>query len=325
MKNTIAILAAATIALLAPQMRAQAQGANRVHQVIVPYSPGGLPDVLARIVTQKVAEKTSRTFVIENKGGGSGVIGAKAFLSAATPENGGLFLLDDNTGSVNPVMFPDLPYNPERDFAPVAQVVTGYVYLVTNAKNGFKSLDDMVAQAKANPGKIAYGSPGALTLHHLGMERLLARAGIKMPHVPYRGTSAATTDLLRGEIKVMFATLTSVKAFVDSGELKLLGIAAPNPSPLTPDVPTIDSLGYPGFIASTTMGFAAAKGTPEATINQLNADINAAVADPETAAKITALGVQPVRLTPADFGAALGRDRDMYRKFVVEENFKIEQ
>ena len=325
MREILAALALATISVPIPQVSAVAQTGSRMHQVVVPYSPGGLPDVLTRIVTQKVSEKTGRQFVVENKGGGSGVIGVKSFLSSATPDNASLFLLDDNTGSINPVMFQGLPYDPDRDFAPVAQIITGYVYLVTNAKTGFKSVEDMISQAKANPGRIAYGSPGTLTLHHLGMERLIARAGIKMPHVPYRGTAAATTDLLRGEIKVMFATLTSVKSFVDNGELKLLGIAAPAPSPLTPDVPTIASQGFPRFAASTTMGLAAAKGTSDTAIKELNADINAAVADPDATAKIVALGVQPVQLTPTEFGAALGRDREMYRRFVVDENFKVEQ
>lgn len=323
MKGTLGVFVAAAIALAVPHAGAWGQSGTRVHSVTVPYNVGGLPDIVARIVTEKVSERTRRQFVIENKAGGSGVIGLRSFLGSATPENGALLILDDNTASLNPVMIPNLPYDPDADFAPVAQVVTGYVYLVTSARNGFKSLEDMIVQAKANPGKIAYGSPGTLTLHHLGMERLIARAGISMPHVPYRGAAAATTDLVRGEIKVMFATLTSVKSLVDNGDLRILAVAAPAPSPLTPDVPTIASLGFPGFEASLTMGFAAAKGTPQPLIDELNAEINAAVADPEVTRRIMALGVIPVRLSPAEFGAALRRDRDMYRRFVVEENFKI--
>jgi tripartite-type tricarboxylate transporter receptor subunit TctC len=302
----------------------QAQGeATKNISLILPYNPGGLPDVLARVIAQKFTENTGRQVIIENRAGGSGIIGVQNFLSRALPDGNTLFLLDDNTGAINVAASPNLPYDPQRDFAPVAQAIRGYVYLVANAKSGFTSLGEMIAQAKEKPGAINFGSPGTASLHHLGMERLARLAGVKMTHVPYRGTAQATTDLLRGDISVMFATLTSVSQHVERGDLRLLAVAAPEAPAQTPGVPTVASLGYPGFVASTTMGFAAKAGTPEPVVKLLNEQLNNAINAPDVRSKIEALGVEVFTGPPAQLGSQLEKDRAMYTQIVKDIGFKI--
>ncbi|MDF2119113.1 tripartite tricarboxylate transporter substrate binding protein [Roseiarcaceae bacterium H3SJ34-1] len=291
--------------------------------IVVPYNPGGMPDVMARIVGQKLAENVGQPVVIENKPGGAGIIGAQYFLSRALPDGYTIFLLDNNTAAINAAVYPDLPYDPARDFIPVAQAVEGYVYLVANAKAGISTLDELVASARKNPGKLNYASPGTATLHHLGMEQLALMAGIKLVHVPYRGTAQATTDLLRGDVAFMFATLASVSQHVEEGSLRLIAVGAPKRSALTPDVPTLDELGLKGFLAGTTMGFAVKAGTPPEIVSKLNAEINKALKAPNVIAGIDVLGVRPINTSPEQFGNQLAVDRTMYLKLVKDINFKL--
>jgi tripartite-type tricarboxylate transporter receptor subunit TctC len=291
-------------------------------KLIVPYGPTGLPDALARLTAQKTAEGLGQPIVIENKAGASGIIGAQQ--AAKSPADGyTLFLTDNNMYAINPAVYPDLPYNPTRDFTPITQAIQGHMFLVANADIGAGSLKDLIAQARAKPGMM-YGSPGNATLHHLGMEQLKLVAEVQMTHVPYKGVAQATPALLAGDVAVMFAALASVVSHAKAGKLRILAVGSSQRSALMPDVPTVAEAGYPGFEVGTSMGFAAPAGTPRPAIERLNAEMVKALKSAEVQAKMPALGVEVVANTPEQFAEQIRRDQEHYSRLVKRIGLKVE-
>lgn len=324
MIRTAITLAAMAIALVLGQDATSAQGfPQRTIHIVVPYGPGGLPDLLARVVGQKMTENTGHQVVVDNKSGGSGIIGARYFLSRAEADGHTIFLIDNNTDAINAAVYPNLPYNPSTDFASVAQAVQGYMYLVANPSAGINSVGELIASAKAKPGGINYGSPGIATLHHLGMEQLAMMAGVKLTHVPFRGVAQATPGLLRGDVAVMFASLASVSSSVEAGTLRLLAVGSARQSALTPEVPTVAGEGYPGFTVATNMGFAVRADTPRTIIKQLNAELVTALKSPDVISRIEALGVGVLTGTPEEFAAELARDREVYSRLARDIDLKL--
>ena len=291
-------------------------------KLIVPYGPTGLPDALARLTAQKTSEGLGQPIVIENKAGASGIIGAQQ--AAKSPADGyTLFLTDNNMYAINPAVYPDLPYNPTRDFTPITQAIQGHMFLVASPDAGAGSLKDLIAQAKARPGMM-YGSPGNATLHHLGMEQLKLVADVQMTHVPYKGVAQATPALLAGDVAVMFAALASVVSHAKAGKLRILAVGSSQRSALMPDVPTVAEAGYPGFEVGTSMGFAAPAGTPRPVIERLNGEMVKALKSAEVQAKMPALGVEVVANTPEQFAEQIRRDQEHYSRLVKRIGLKVE-
>jgi tripartite-type tricarboxylate transporter receptor subunit TctC len=312
------LAALATTGPLAASLALSATGRT----IIVPYGPGGLPDGLARVVARKLGD--TGQVIVENKPGASGIIGAQYFISRPAVDGSTLFLVDNNTYAINAAVYPNLVYRPARDFMPVIQAIQGPMYLVVNAASGIKSVQELIAAAKAQPSRVMYGSPGSGTLHHLGMEQLAHLAGVKMTHVPYKGVTQATPALLAGDVSAMFAALTSVSAHVKAGTLRILAIGSAQRSALTPDVPTLAEAGIAGLEVGVNMGFAAHSGTPAAVIEQLNAEIGTVLKSPDVGAALQNYGVRIVGGSAAQFTSQLNADQESYRRLVRETNLKID-
>ncbi|MFU2050691.1 Bug family tripartite tricarboxylate transporter substrate binding protein [Bordetella hinzii] len=317
------VLAGLAAALLLGLGQGHAQPAPPLH-IIVPYGPSGLVDILARLLARKVTENTGRPVIVENKAGASGIIGVQAFLARAAPDGNTLLLLDDTIYAINPAVYRQLPYDAARDFAPVTQAVEGPMYLMANAAAHIDSVADLIAQARARPKAINYGSPGNASIHHLGMERLALVSGIALTHVPYKGVAQATPGLISGDVSVMFAALTSVAAQVDAGHVKLLAIGSEARSAATPDVPTLAQAGVPGVKVSATIGFAARAGTPPEVIARLNEALVNALRSPEVEAKIEAFGVRVVASRSDVFSEQMDQDRQLFKQLVEKAGLRAD-
>ena len=317
---------AATLLLASPLVvpsnaSAQSYPARSV-RLVIPYGPTGLPDALARLLAQRLSDALGQQVVVDNKPGASGIIAAEIAAKSA-PDGYTLFLTDNNLYGINPAIFPKLPYKPERDFAPVTQAIRGAMFLVVNASLGVNTVQEFVALAKKR-GDINYGSPGNATLHHLGMAQLELLAGLKMTHIPYKGVAQATPALITGDVAVMFASLTSVAPHAKAGKLKILAVGAAQRSPLAPDIPSMAEGGFPAVEAGTSMGIAAPAGTPRPIIDRLNAELVKAIRAPETEARFTAMGVEPVGNTPEQFAEQIRRDQEHYLRLVRDTGLKVE-
>ncbi|MFM9969407.1 MAG: Bug family tripartite tricarboxylate transporter substrate binding protein [Burkholderiales bacterium] len=296
---------------------------SRPIRIIVPYAPSGLPDVVARLVGQAVAADLGQQVVIDNRPGGSTVIGASLAAKAA-PDGYTLFVYDVNSYAITPLAIANLPYDVLRDFAPIAEASRGQFFLVANPQLGVATVQELVALAKSQPGKINYASPGNATVHHLVMEQFKIMAGISLTHVPYKGVIQTTPALLTNEASLMFNTLPSMTAHLKAGKLRLLAAGSLQRSAVMPDVPTVAESGYPGFEVSSGTGFASPAGTPRAIIDKLNTAINRALNTPDFQGKMAGFGQRVVGGTPEQFMERVRRDREIYAKLMRAIDLKLE-
>ncbi len=292
-------------------------------RMIVPYAPSGLPDLVARLVGQLISADLGQQVLIDNRPGGSTVIGAGAAAKAA-PDGYTLFLADVNSFAITPFVLPNLPYDVLRDFAPIAEASRGQFFLIANPSLNAASVQELVALAKAQPGKINYASPGNATVHHLVMEQFKLMAGIALTHVPYKGVIQATPALLTNEASVMFNTLPSVITHVKAGKLRLLAAGSLQRSPAAPEVPTVAESGYPGFEVSSGTGFAAPAGTPRPVIDRLNSAINRALKTPGLLDKMSGFGQRVIGGTPEQFAEQIRKDQELYSKLIRAINLKLD-
>jgi tripartite-type tricarboxylate transporter receptor subunit TctC len=310
----------AALALLSFSALAQDYPARPI-RVVVPYAPSGLPDVLARLVAQSMSGDIGQQVLIENRPGGSTVIGA-SLAAKAPPDGYTLFLADVNSYAITPLVMRDLPYDVLRDFAPISEASRGQYFLIAHPSIG--SVQELVAAAKAQPGKINYASPGNATVHHLVMEQFKLMAGIELTHIPYKGVIQATPALLSNEASVMFNTLPSIASHVKAGKLRILAAGSPQRSPVMPEVPTVAESGFPGFEVSSGTGFAAPAGTPRPVIERLNGAIVRALRSPALLEKMGGFGQRVVGGTPEQFGEQMRRDQELYAKLIRAINLKLD-
>lgn len=294
-------------------------------KMIVGFSPGGTIDVVARIIGESLSTRLGQPFVVENRTGANGMLAANA-VAQAEPDGYTLFVSNSSTITLNPTLFKNIKYNPERDFAPITTVVSVPLILVVDPGNpqtaGIKSLADLIAAAKAGAGKIVYGSAGNGNITHLAFELLSQKAGIKMLHVPYRGAAAAQTALLSNEVMAVFDTMAAVP-LVKAGKLRALAVSSTERLPALPDVPTVAELGFPGFDVSFWVGFFAPKATPPAIIDLLNKEIVAAAHDPAVRARLEPQGTLLTQ-SPAAFGAKIKKETDELAAVVAKANIKAD-
>ena len=276
-------------------------------KLIVPYAPGGGADAVARIVAKRVSETIGQPMVIENRGGAGSIIGTED-VHKAEPDGYTLLLGQSGPISINPAVYKELPYDPEKDFAPIT-MTTAYPYvLVVNAKLPVKTLQDFVAMVKAKPGEFNYGTTGVGAANHLVTELFSSRAGLKMIHVPYRGTALAVADLLAGQVTMVFADPVSALPHMQAGTLRALAVSSKERSSVAPDVPTIAESGYPGFDAIAWHGILAPANTPPPIVAKLHDQIVAALNDPATKALLEAQAMATVGDTPQEFAAFIKKD-----------------
>ena len=291
-------------------------------RVIVAFTAGGTTDILARAVGQQLQERLKQPFVVENKPGAGGNTGTELVVRAPAD---GYTLIVNSVGpiAVNPTLYPKLPYNPLVDLVPVAQIADVPNVLVVHPSLPVKTVDEFLAHAKANAGKLNYGSTGIGTSSHLSGYILGKRAGIDVVHVPYKGADALR-DLLAGRIQFMFATIPSVKQHIDAGALRAVAVSSAKRSRSLPEVPTVAERGFPGFEAGSWFGFFAPKGTPPEVVATLNKAVNAIVEVPAFQAQMIKEGADPVGGTPQDFAAFVQREFEKWRVVVRESGATAE-
>ena len=297
----LGLLAALMIPLMA---QAQAWPTRQPIKFIVPYPPGGASDVTARILGVKLSESLGQAVVIEDRGGANGIIALEYFAKSA-PD--GYTILMGNLGpnAINPAVYKKLPYDPIKDFAPITLTSVVPQIVVVAPSLPIKSVQELIAYAKANRGKVSFASGGNGAPNHLAGELFNAMAGIKMAHIPYRGDTPSLTDVMSGAIAVAFPTAIAAMPNVKSGRLRAIAVTSAKRIPSLPDVPTVSESGLPGFESVSWGGVMAPAGTPPEIINRLNTEINRILKLPDVIEKLSALGAEVVGTTPDEFAAYL--------------------
>ena len=301
--------------------QAQPKYPARPVKFIVPFAPGGGTDTMARLVAQKLTEKQGYAVVVENKAGAGGNLGAEAALRE--PADGYTFLVISSSYAVNAVLSKP-SFDPLNAIEPVIQFSREPVALAVGANTPYTSLAELVAAAKATPDKLAFGSSGVGGLAHMAAEYFNAQAGIKITHVPYKGTGAALVDLAGGQIQMLMAGTNSFTALSKAGKLRLLAVGAPQRLATWPKVPTFAEAGMPQYRADIWHGLVAARGTPSDIINKVNADINAVLRSAEVQARLTQDDVVAAGGAPQAFGEVIRSDLERWRAVVKQSNIKLD-
>lgn len=316
LKTVLAALAAAAVTAAAP---AAAQGfPSQPIKFVVPFTPGTGMDTIARTVGPKLAERLGQPVVVENRPGASGNIGAEQ--AAKAPADGHTVLVTANTMLIASHLYKNVPYDPMTDFAPVTLAAWGTLLMTANPKSGIESVADLVARARANPGKITYASPGIGTPHHMSMELFKERTGTDMLHVPYKGSAGALTDLLSGEVNVGFVPVHVAMPHIKAGRLKPLAAGAKQRHPNAPDVPTLDELGFKGVDVEMWYAFYTPKGTPPAVVSKLNAEMRAILGQPEVKAQFDKVGLDVASSSPDDLTRLMQRDGPRWQEVIRKNN-----
>lgn len=290
-------------AVAAPWVRAQGDAPIRL---VVPFTPGTGIDLIARQIGPGLTARLNRPVFVDNKAGASGNIGTQEVARAAP--DGSTLLVSVNTLVMNAALYPNLPFNPLTDLAPVGLTSWGQLILVASLKSKIDSLQGMIARAKKEPGALNYGSPGAGTPHHLAMELLKNRAGVSLTHIGYRGTAPAVTDLLGGQIDVMFLPIHVALQQVKAGELKALAISSDKSNPLLPDVPPLSTLNLGNLNVDMWYGVLAPAGTPRPVIDRLNVALDEILKDPAIKTAFEVQGMTPAHSSPDEFSKLMATD-----------------
>ena len=319
---SVALIAGAAIA--APMtVLAQAAFPTKPIRLIVPFPPGGGTDILSRLVAQKLTESTKWTVVPDNRAGAGGTIGLTEAAKAA-PTGYDLVMGQKDNMVVGSWLYKNLPWDPTKDFSAVAHIAYTPVIIATGANSRFKTLADVVAAAKAAPDTITYGSPGNGTTIHLAGDLFEKAAGIKIRHVPYKGSNPAMMDALAGNIDLLVSSVPSAMAQIKAGKLRPLAVTSAKRSSSLPDVPTVAEQGFRDFDVTTWYGVFAPAGTPKDIVNTLNAEVNKLLATPEMKDAIHAQGAEPQAMTPEQFGALLKADHQKWRGIVQGSGVTLE-
>jgi tripartite-type tricarboxylate transporter receptor subunit TctC len=296
---------------------------SRPITLVVPFPPGGSATIIARIIADKMSEGLGQQIVVDNRGGAGGSIAARQVAKSA-PDGATLLLAFTGTLAVSPLIFANVGYDPRKDFAGIGLIGMAPSVLAVNPSVPARSVADLVRIAKAEPGKIQYGSPGIGTTNHLAGELLAAMTGIRITHIPYKGTGPAITDLLGGHIAMMFAPIPAAHGNVSAGALRALGVTSLKRSSLWPDIPTVAETGLPGFEVVQRSTLLAPAGTPRTIIERLNKELNAVLATDEVRRRLAVEGGEPVPGAPEEYAADIDREEMRWSKLVATIGLKGE-
>lgn len=322
--KTIAAAVLSCGALMAQAHAQQAQAwPTAPIRMVIPFPPGGGTDILSRLVSNKLAETNKWTIVAENRPGAGGTIGI-AEAAKARPNGYTMVMGQKDNMAVAPWLYKNLAYDPTRDLTPVAHVAYTPVVIVTSANSRFKTLADVVNAARSAPGTIPYGSPGNGTTIHLAGEALNNVAGIKLVHVPYKGSSAAMTDVMGGTLDLALSSVPSALSQIRSGKLRALAVTSAARSTSLPDVPTVSESGYKGFDVSTWYGVFLPAGAPKDVVVRLNGEVNRLLDTPDMKKAIHAQGAEPQAMSPEKFSALLQGDYRSMKDIVKQAGVTIE-
>lgn len=290
--------------------------------IVVPFSAGGTTDVVGRIMADKLGQLWGQSVVVENKLGAGGNVGTAA-VSRANPDGYTLLMASGSILTVSPHLYKDLPFDVKKDFAPITNVATGPMVVVTSTKVGANNLKELIEYGKKNPGKLNMGSAGLATQVHMAGENFMYTADVKMTHVPYRGEAAAYTDLMAGQIDVVVGNIGAVSGLVDSGRVKAMAVTADKRAPMLPKIPTAKEAGL-DFTNYGWFGFVAPAGTPQDVVNKIQADTAKVLAMPDVQEKLKQIGMAPVGNTPAEFVKAIEQESKHWANVVKERNITIQ-
>ncbi|MBM3528154.1 MAG: tripartite tricarboxylate transporter substrate binding protein [Alphaproteobacteria bacterium] len=319
MHSLLLAIATSAIALAAP---AAAQDyPDRPVRVIVPFPPGGVNDIVGRMIATQLSERLGKQFVVENRTGAASIVGSE--IAANAPKDGYTLLVVSIVNAVNPWLY-KLPYDPKTAFVPIAFLAQAPTVLVVNPTLPVNSIKELLALAKGKPGEVLYASAGVGSFMHLGGELFKLTAGIDLMHVPFRGGGPAMIDLVAGNTKVGFATTITTSPFIKSGKLKGLGVGALKRSAVLPELPTVAEAGVPDYEVANWIGMVAPAGTPKDIIDKLNKEIAAIQASPEGQKLLAARGAEAVNMSPAEFGAFMTREMAKWERVVREGKIKRE-
>src|SRR6266567_9343635 len=319
LRDVLGVLLLGT-ALLAPMTVHAQPYPSRLIKIIVPYAAGGAVDIVARTIGQPLAEALKQPVIVDNRPGASANIGMEIVAKAAP--DGYILLMASNGIATNMALFPQLAFDAQGDFAPIAKIGYAPLVIVVPASSSAKSLKDLIAMAKAEPGKLTYASAGNGSSGHLAGELLKSAAKIDVLHVPYKGGAPAITDLLGERISFMPINPVEVMAHIRAGRLRALAVASDKRFPLLPDVPTVTEAGVPGYEASVWWGLVAPAKTPPEIVRQLNAETNKALANPAIANKLSELGVVVTPGTPDQFAAFIKSQTELWSGVVKSAGIK---
>ncbi|AZG08538.1 tripartite tricarboxylate transporter substrate binding protein [Pigmentiphaga sp. H8] len=315
-------LAIAALALAATGAHAQAYPSKPI-RLLIPFPPGGGTDILSRLVATRLGESEKWTIVAENRAGAGGTIGIAAAVRAA-PTGYEMVMGQKDNLVVAPWLYKSVAYDPTKDLVAVAHVGYTPIVIVTQANSRFKSLADVVAAAKAEPGAITYGSPGSGTTIHLAGEIFKGAAKIDIRHIPYKGSNAAMMDVLAGNVDLLVSSVPSAMAQIQSGKLRALAVTSAKRSTSLPDVPTVAELGYKGFDVSTWYGLFMPAGTSKEIVATVNTAVNKLLAQPETRDAIHAQGAEAQAMSPEEFAQLLKSDYLKWKDIVRAANVTVE-
>jgi tripartite-type tricarboxylate transporter receptor subunit TctC len=319
--GTSALAAAAAFTTLATPVRAQSAYPSRPIRLIIPFSPGGVTDTSGRIVADYLSKKLGQQVVPDNRPGASGNIGSQV-AATAEPDGHTLLLVLDGTFVINPHVYDKVPFNPVRDFAPVGKIGDSTIMLVAYPGARVKSLAEVIALSKKEPGGLSYGTSGTGSITHIAGELLKQRSGANLTHVPYKGGGPAVADVLAGHIPLAFASAASIQGYLKSGKLVPIGVPSGKRSPQYPDVPTFAESGVPNFDINSWVGLVAPAKTPAPIVQRLNAELNAALNDPTVREKLAASGIGASPGTAAAFGEVIRNELALYGPVVKAAGIK---
>jgi tripartite-type tricarboxylate transporter receptor subunit TctC len=302
------------LALTAPAVAAD-DYPNRPVRLIIPFPPGGSNDVVGRFVAKQLSEKLGQQVIVDNRSGAGGVLGTQTAASA-TPD-GYTLLVISIAHAVNPALY-KLEYDPIKSFTPISILATGPNVLVVNPELNVKSVKELLALAKEKPGDMNYASAGIGSFQHLGGELFKLTAGVNLVHVPYKGGGPAMTDVIGGQVKIMFSSLVQTTPFIKSGQLRALGTGGATRNAVLPDVPTIAEAGVPGYVAENWWGIVAPAGTPAPIVEKLYKEIQAALKAPELQAQFAREGASSVEMSSAEFGEYIKTEMAKWTRVVKE-------
>jgi tripartite-type tricarboxylate transporter receptor subunit TctC len=309
---------------VAQAVTALAQYPARTVTIVVPFPPGGGTDTGARLIAQRLTQRWGQTVIVENKPGAAGALGAD-YVSKQKPDGYILLMGNFGTQSVNPTLYgKKLSYNPDTAFAPITLVADLPLVLVVNPAVSAKDAKELIAMAKAQPGKLAYSSSGSGGSMHLAGALFESASGTQMLHVPYKGGGPAISDLIAGHVNLSFATILESSGHIKSGRLRPLAVTGLTRSPVLPDVPTLNETALPGFNSSSWIGLLAPAGTPQAIVDKIAADVKETLKAQDLRQQFIDQGALPVGSTPKEFQALIDNDRHRYAKIITEKNISVD-
>ncbi|VTU12866.1 Argininosuccinate lyase [Variovorax sp. SRS16] len=323
MRKTIDRILALLLAMICTFAGAQPGYPDKPIKLIVGFPPGQATDIMARLVADRISRATGQPLIVENRPGQGGSIGLAALAKA--PHDGYTMVLAATASmATNPHLYKNIGYDTLKDFAPISRLAEVPLVLVANPSAPFDTVAELVAYAKANPGKLSYSSSGNGTLSHLAMELFKQQAGVSLAHIPYQGSVRAMTDLVSGNVLLGFDTVTVTAPQIASGKLKALGVASASRVPTLAQVPTLTEAGLPGFVASPWVGFLFPKGTPADIVARMNAEIRKAVDDPGVQKSLHGIGAIVHTDTPDEFAQVIRSDYDKWGRLVRDSGARVD-